>query len=77
MEKVILHNSYRNRGAYPFYTLGASLGIVDGDVKQLYTVTRQYDEAFLVVNVYDSLDTAFGYYKIVVDDDTLTLPDPL
>ena len=76
MDEIILQNSYRNHGSYPIYTLGASIGHVDDDMRTFYTIVRQYNDHDIVVNVYDSLDRAFGVYKCLVDVDTLTLPVP-
>ena len=53
-----------------------NFGHIDDEIRTFYTIVRQYTDHDIVVNVYDSLDRAFGVYKCLVDVDTLTLPVP-
>jgi len=74
MEKILLQNSYRNSGSYPFYSLSVSSELFVDGTHEYYIIIRQYDEHDIAVSLFDTLDAAFSAYKSMADVPDLALP---
>lgn len=72
---ILMKDSYRHEGRYPFYTLALTEQLTDDlSVVQIPIIIRQYAPQDIVVETYQTLTSAYGTFKLFVGEEQPFIP---
>ena len=71
---IIMSDTYRHCGTYPRYTIAVTKNYSSFDNPEVPVIIRQYSANDVIVDVYDTIEDAYGTYRLFVSEEQPFIP---